>query len=66
MGTQKKELTNWQLTLDVSTLNNGAIPSGTPDSSAGGSIGMFQVDASYLYIATGDDTWMRILGISPY
>ena len=61
-----KEKTNFELTLDVSTLLGGAIPAGTPDSSATGTIGQFQVDASYLYVATGDDTWMRILGESPY
>ncbi len=66
MGNQKKELTNWNLTLDVSTLAAGTIPAGTPDSSATGTVGQFQQDASYLYVATANNTWQRFLGVSPY
>ena len=62
----KFEKTNWQLTVDASIAESGKIPTGTPDSSANGTVGQFQQDASYLYIATSTNNWMRILGVSPY
>jgi hypothetical protein len=44
-------------------LNITSIQEGTPASSAAtGEQGQFQYDASYLYICTSTNTWIRILG----
>ena len=55
-----------EATSDASLYFQYILSSGTKSSGAPGYAGEWSYDASYLYICTGTDTWIRILGIGGY
>ena len=54
------------LTEDASLYFQATIPFATKDSSATGNRGQWAFDASYLYLCTSTNVWMRVLGVSGY